>query len=93
MDEMAIKLDPSTARLPTSHARREKLATLGVLSPELNEWDCNGTGYFNGLMRRLHPQGSHPGLSDADDSTFRLHTILIATRLLLIRFDAIATDP
>jgi hypothetical protein len=54
----------------------------------LTEWDDDGKGFINGLVRRLHPHGSHPGLSGQDDSTFRLHTILLVARLLLARFDA-----
>ena len=41
----------------------------------------------SGLMKRLHPHGPHPGLSDQDDSTFRLHIVLLTARLLLVRFD------
>lgn len=85
---MVIKLDPSATTLPSGHARRERLASVGFLSTDLNEWDGKGLGFVNGLMKRLHPQGSHPGLSDADDSTFRLHIVLITARLLLARFDA-----
>jgi len=91
MDEMAVRLDTAAANLPTAHARRDRLSALGFFSADLNEWDSKGTGFINGLMRRLHPQGSHPGLSDADDSTFRLHMVLILARLLLVRFDAKAS--
>ncbi|MGO9837288.1 MAG: hypothetical protein ACLP1X_24100 [Polyangiaceae bacterium] len=55
---------------------------------ELNEWDDNGLGFFNGLIKRLHPQGSHPGLSEDEDSTFRLHIVLLTARLVLKRFAA-----
>ena len=41
---------------------------------------------FNGLFNRLHPEGNHPGLSDEDDSTFRLHIVIIVARLLLRRY-------
>ena len=34
---------------------------------------------------RSHPSGSHPGLSDEDDCTFRLHLVLLVSRLLLQR--------
>jgi hypothetical protein len=91
MDEMAVRLDTAAANLPTAHARRDRLAALGFFSADLNEWDNKGTGFINGVMRRLHPQGSHPGLSDADDSTFRLHMVLILARLLLVRFDVKAS--
>jgi len=55
------------------------------LSQELNEWTGQGTGFIEGFFRRLHPQGAHPGLSDEEDSTFRLHLILLTSRTLLRR--------
>jgi hypothetical protein len=88
LDEITERLDPAAAALPTGQPRRAKLAALGFLSRDLNEWDDKGLGFVNGLVKRLHPHGSHPGLSDQDDSTFRLHTVLIAARLFLARFDS-----
>jgi hypothetical protein len=88
LDEIAERLDPSAVGLGSGQPRRAKLAACGFLSRALNEWDDNGGGFINGLARRLHPQGSHPGLSDDEDSTFRLHIVLITGRLLLTRFDA-----
>lgn len=89
LDEIAERLstDPSTVP-PPGHPRRTWLAT--TVSPpfllaSLNEWDGQGKGYIEGFFRRLHPQGSHPGLSDESDSTFRLHTVLIVARLFLWR--------
>jgi len=87
LDEIAERLDPSAAALGSGNQRRARLAALGFLSRDLNEWSDNGQGYVNGLIERLHPHGSHPGLSDADDCTFRLHTVLLAARLFLVRFD------
>jgi hypothetical protein len=86
LDEIAKRLDPSVTS-DSANQRRIRLAALGFLSRDLNEWNDNGQGYVNGLMKRLHPHGSHPGLSDADDCTFRLHTVLLAARLFLVRFD------
>jgi len=89
LDEIAerITTDPS-ALPPSGHPRRTWLASTAnppfLLGP-LNEWDGQGRGYVEGLFKRLHPQGSHPGLSDEDDSTFRLHTAFVAARLLLRR--------
>ena len=37
------------------------------------------------VLRRLHPQGADPGLSDEDDSTVRLHLVLLVGRQLLRR--------
>jgi len=85
---MAVKIDPTAENVGSGQARRRKLAAAGFLSRELNEWDDNGLGFINGRAKRLHPQGSHPGLSDGDDSAFRLHIVLITARLLLVRFDA-----
>jgi hypothetical protein len=92
LDEIAARLDPSAAALPSGQQRRIRLTATGFLSRDLNEWDDNGLGYLNGLIKRLHPHGSHPGLSDSDDSTFRLHTVLLAAKLFLVRFDSWPPD-
>lgn len=86
-DELAVRIDLSAKNDPGGHGRRAKLAAKGFLSRDLNEWTDDNKGYVNGLMNRLHPHGSHPGLSDEEDSTFRLHTVLIAARLFLRRFN------
>jgi hypothetical protein len=88
LDEMAVKLDPAAESLGSGQSRRTKLAALGFLSIPLNEWDNDGKGFLNGLFKRLHPAGAHPGLSEPDDSTFRLHIVLLTASLLLRRFDA-----
>jgi hypothetical protein len=88
LDEMAERLAGRAAALPAAgHPRRQWLAQLNppFFLPDLNEWTGNGTGFLEGFYRRLHPQGAHPGLSDEDDSTFRLHLVLLAARLLLRR--------
>jgi hypothetical protein len=87
LDELAVRLDLSANTLGSGQARRTKLASQGFLSIALNEWDNDGKGFINGLVKRLHPQGAHPGLSDEDDSTFRLHVVLLTAALLLRRFD------
>jgi hypothetical protein len=91
LDEIAAKLDPTAASLGSGQPRRARLASIGFLSRDLNEWDDKGLGFVNGLVKRLHPQGSHPGLSDDEDSTFRLHIVLLTGRLLLTRFDTWGT--
>ena len=94
LDDVAEKLAPDPSLLPPhGHARRVWLATgLGppFLFPDLNEWDdkSRGTGFLEGFYRRLHPAGSHPGLSDEDDCTFRLHIVLLVARLLLRRLES-----
>lgn len=90
LDEIALRLDPNApAGAQEGEARRERLANLQppFLSPALNEWGNQGKNLVNGVMKRLHPQGAHPGLSDEEDSTFRLHLVLLLGRLFLRRFD------
>ncbi len=87
LDEIAIAIDPTLAT-GSSENRRAGLARQGFLSSDLNEWSGDGKNFINGLMKRLHPQGSHPGLSDEDDSSFRLHIVLLTSQMLLARFDA-----
>lgn len=66
----------------------------GELSPpfllsEYNEWHLNNQKpqYVQGLMSRMHPHGSHPGLSEEEDATFRMQIGLITMRLFLRRYD------
>lgn len=73
---------------------RARVRFLGELSPPFfldyyNEWKNNDNApqYLHGLMARLHPQGSHPGLSEEEDCTFRFQIVLVTTRLFLRRFD------
>jgi hypothetical protein len=90
-DSIAEKLAGINASLPaSSYQKREFLARMNppFLFTNLNEWDLSGKGGFiQGLLNRLHPQGSHPGLSDEEDSTFRLHIVLLAASHYLKRFD------
>jgi hypothetical protein len=87
LDAIAESVAPTAAALSSGQPRRSKLASHGFLSIPLNEWADDGKGYINGLVKRLHPAGPHPGLSDEDDSTFRLHTVLLTATLLLRRLD------
>lgn len=54
-----------------------------------NEWNLNDQKpqFTKGLWSRMHPEGSHPGLSEEEDATFRMQITLIAARLYLRRFD------
>ena len=61
------------------------LAHQGFLSTERSEWRKDGKGYIQGLFKLLHTEGSHPGLSDEDDSAFRLHVVLVTARSYLRR--------
>ncbi len=87
LDDFAVAIDANTAS-SNSESRRQKLAAVGFLRTDLNEWSGDGKNFINGLMKRLHPHGSHPGLSDEKDSTFRLHVVLLTARLLLERWEA-----
>ena len=91
--EICNKLIPS--RNCTSYGEAlQWLATPSMITPifllpALNEVPTPGTSndktYISGLMKRLHPQGSHPGLSDEEDSTFRYHTLIVFARYVLKR--------
>jgi hypothetical protein len=88
LDEIAERLNGGAAGLPAAgNPRRQWLAQTNppFFIGALNEWTGQGTGFLEGFYRRLHPQGAHPGLSDEDDSTFRLHLVLLVARLLLKR--------
>ncbi|MBS0248405.1 MAG: hypothetical protein JSR61_17455 [Proteobacteria bacterium] len=68
-----------------SEGRRQLLAKIGFLAEDRNEWTQDGKNYINGLFKMLHTDGSHPGLSDEDHSTFRLHVVLVTARTFLRR--------
>jgi hypothetical protein len=85
-DDIARAVRPAeAAQRPTSENRRALLAVEGFLSVARNEWTPDGKNYVNGLFKMLHTDGSHPGLSDEDHSTFRLHVVLITARTFLRR--------
>lgn len=96
-DSMAEKLANNKTELPQpGYQRRELLAKLNppFLLPALNEWQIGGSGGFlQGLWRRLHPQGSHPGLSDEEDSTLRLHLVILVASHYLRRLDSRVGSP
>jgi hypothetical protein len=87
-DSIAEYLARDGAALPPAgNQRRIWLAnrTPPFFLADLNEWDGQGRGFIEAFFRRLHPAGAHPGLSDEDDSTFRLHLVLLVGRNLLRR--------
>ncbi len=86
-DHAAERLADGAALPPGGHLRQQWLAKTNppFFLPSLNEWNDQATGFLQGFYRRLHPQGAHPGLSDDDDSTFRLHLVLLVARLCLRR--------
>jgi hypothetical protein len=87
-DDIARNVRPQeAAQRPSSENRRALLADprVGFLAVDRNEWTADGKNYINGLFKMLHTEGSHPGLSDEDHSTFRLHIVLITARTFLRR--------
>ena len=91
-DEITLVLDPENGvNVKAGETRRQHLADLvpPFIRRDLNEWSDDGKNLINGILKRLHPQGAHPGLSDEDDSTFRLHLVLVTTRLFLRRLDVV----
>ena len=73
---------------------KDKREFLGKVEPPFllatyNEWNANTQKpqYVQGLWSRMHPEGSHPGLSEEEDATFRLQISLVTARLFLRRFD------
>jgi hypothetical protein len=88
LSEIASQLGYTDAK--EANAERNYLGNLDppFLLDELNEWHKNlqKPQYLSGVWSRLHPQGSHPGLSEEDDCAFRVQIILITARLLLRRF-------
>lgn len=85
-DDISRHIDsPQAARLPTAENRRGMLGTIGFLDASSNEWSGDGKNYVNGLFKMLHTQGAHPGLSDQDHSTFRLHVVLVTAGMYLRR--------
>lgn len=88
-NEMAIKMHPGERLSGNSHSKKAALATTNppIFIPELNEWLGDGKGFIEGFWKRLHPEGSHPGLSDVEDCTFRLHLVTLVTSQILRRYD------
>jgi hypothetical protein len=90
LDRIAVKLGFDEAR--SDDAKRAYLASDSsgpFLLAQYNEWenDRGKPAFVLGLWARLHPEGSHPGLSEEDDCTFRLQVTLITARLFLRRLD------
>jgi len=71
----------------SNNEKRIALAKAGFFVTEYNEYLFNGTGFIEGFWKRLHPEGSHPGLSEQSDSTFRLHLVILVIHYLLVRLD------
>jgi hypothetical protein len=90
LDEIARTIDPAeAATLASAENRRAFLARRGFLFEDSAEWSQDGKNFVNGLMKMLHTHGAHPGLSDEEHSTFRLHLVLVTAHTLLrrLRYD------
>lgn len=87
LNKLAERITGNT--FPDSHQAKIALSkcTPPLFYKQLNEWSDNGTGYFETFWKRLHNEGSHPGLSDEDDSIFRLNIVQISTLEVLRRYD------
>ncbi|NTA14280.1 hypothetical protein [Agrobacterium tumefaciens] len=88
LNDIARHIDPDKAKLLQSGANlRQMLAdgSVGFLAVDRKEWSSDGKNYVEGLFKMLHTDGSHPGLSDEDHCTFRLHVVLVTARTFLRR--------
>jgi hypothetical protein len=72
----------------SGHQCQQALAKIGFFQSDLNEWLDDGKGFVQGFWRRLHSQGSHPGLSEKEDSTFRMHIVIVVLHYFAKRLDA-----
>lgn len=84
--DLAVRITP--AELPPNPGMNNALQALAkcqFLSEQRAEWTQDGKGMISGLWKMLHTEGSHPGLSNEDHSTFRLHLALVTARTVLNR--------
>lgn len=86
-DQVAETVAPGS--YSSSHQRRQALAKEGFFRSDLNEWSDDGTGFVQSFWKRLHPQGSHPGLSEKEDSTFRLHIVIVVMHYFAKRLESL----
>lgn len=86
-DEIACRIDPANAEDKRGAGSRRLLAQANppFFQKELGEWTDNGKNFIEGVFKRLHSRGSHPGLSDEADCTFRLHLVLIVAHYYVRR--------
>ena len=85
-DAIAFAIDSTAAaNSGTAENRRQLLGARGFLAADRGEWSPDGKNFVNGLFKMLHTHGSHPGLSDEDHSTYRLHLVLVTARTFLRR--------
>ncbi|MGL4762902.1 MAG: hypothetical protein ACRCWG_15875 [Sarcina sp.] len=86
--EMAKSLSNNQSFATTNNAIQFLAHTSSpILFTDLNEYSNDGKSFFQGFWKRLHPEGSHPGLSNKYDSIFRLNLVLIISMELLRRYE------
>lgn len=85
--EISRRLSPGSP-VTSAHTAIVVLSTTvpPFLADILNEVQ-GPNSFVPGLWRRLHPEGSHPGLSDEEDCTFRYHICTVFARYLLARLE------
>lgn len=88
-DGIADGLFPVEAKaLNSGLQKRQLLANNGFLSRDKHEFgDGPAQTYLPGLVKLLHPDGAHPGISSLDDALFRLQAVIVTARWLLKRFE------
>ncbi len=89
--EINDKIQPGTPAQSAVNAIKHLSSTANppFLREDLNEVEHTSCKkpFIDGLWKRLHPQGSHPGLSDEEDSTFRYHVLVVTAYDLLKRLE------
>ena len=58
-----------------------------IIDINLNEFGEDKLGFIQVFWKRLHPEGSHHGLSDIEGTLYRYQLVLLNIELLLDRFD------
>ncbi|MGG3691772.1 hypothetical protein [Heyndrickxia ginsengihumi] len=89
-NEIADQIDPiESAKIQSDNGKRDLLGRTNppILFSELNEITNDGKNFINGVFKRIHRKGSHPGLSDLNDCTFRIHLVYLVAAEVLRRFD------
>jgi hypothetical protein len=87
-NDIARHIDPALASaLQNGVNLRQMLASNDIefLATDRKEWTADGKNYIEGLFKMLHTEGAHPGLSDEDHCTFRLHIVFVTARTFLRR--------
>ncbi|MGG7599827.1 hypothetical protein ACQ4OD_22750 [Pseudomonas sp. WC1] len=84
-DIASLHFGTENSALSNLNNRLQLLGGKGYLSQNRGEWAPDGKSFVGGLFKMLHSEGSHPGLSDEDHCTFRLHLVLVTARTLLRR--------